>query len=225
MLDTSRSLVLGIHASMLAGCTIVGLAAEAMGLIKAFYASPYVAVTAGIALHSGRRAGYAAAGVSAALFNLMFVAPRWAFTVPTPEEMTAYLSMFAVAYLVGSRSQPAPLKSRYAGTLPFVSTDRHSSWDVGATRRGWSDDCDLGREYGRIYLERLSQPGAPLIGWIVRDMTRTGSYSGVEAGFMSAIATELERSRTYQHASDCHSDRGVIQPDGDVVAGPVRRQE
>jgi hypothetical protein len=91
------------------------------------------------------------------------------------------------AVAAATRAHPAP-------RLPFVLTRRgpgscdsryKSLWHV--TPSGvWHQDCKLGEEYARIYLEQ-EQAGklVPLLGWIVRDMIAAGRYTGIEAAFIT----------------------------------------
>jgi hypothetical protein len=89
--------------------------------------------------------------------------------------------------------------------LPFVRQRDEKGGFLGSPRcfwcvestGNWDTDCDAGVELARLYLDdaRTSGGGLPLA-WIVADMIAAGRYTGVEAGFMGAIArAALERPR------------------------------
>lgn len=150
-------------------------------------------------LHGGARSGYLATVASALSFNFFFVNPPLELTWPKNEEWIAYGSMLAAAYVIGRMlpQDPAPKScAAFWGRLPFVRGARdgddtsQSYWDV-ATSGNWIADCRLGQEYGRIYLDARTRYGAPLLGWVVRDMIGHGRWSGVEAGFFGAISMGL----------------------------------
>lgn len=202
-------------------CTGVGLVLERTGVVARWYASPYVVVVAWAALRSGRRGGLLAAALSSLIWNIAFVPPFGVFVWPTTDEIVVYISMFAVAGIIGSYHRPDVQQvatGRYRGTLPFVKSeprDGHKFWDV--TRSGdWALDCVVGSEYARIYVERRSEMHAPLLGWIVRDMIKVGVYSGVEAGFIGGLAAYIPaRQRigmplvAHDNADDGKPDRAV----------------
>jgi hypothetical protein len=86
-----------------------------------------------------------------------------------------------------------------APELPFVSDhperrarSLHGTgrcfWDV-QTSGDWCADCEVGAEYGQLYLEHLRRTGKPdpLMCWIVADMIATGRWSGVECGFVQTV--------------------------------------
>ena len=204
-------------AALVMACTGVGIVTEKIGLVKSFYASPFVLVVAMASLRSGRRGGLLAAFMSMIIFNFVFVHPSWEFTIPTNEELLAYISMFLAAYYIGGFQVPQTTNTlaRFAGSLPFVRNRKRDEtdeaprcfWDVTASGR-WVADCEVGHEYARIYIERRKRFGAPLLGWIVRDMIAAGQYSGVEAGFMGGIARQLPSRQTMPLVlvSDEHAD-------------------
>jgi len=192
-------------AALVMACTGVGVCVEKIGLVKSFYASPFVLVVAMAALRSGKRGGFLAATLAMLVFNFVFVHPAWSFTWPSNEELLAYISMFLAAFFVGgvNQTQPSDSLTRFTGSLPFVRHKRRNEdddqrkcfWDVERTGH-WIRDCEVGHEYGRIYLERRKRFGAPLLGWIVRDMIAAGQYTGVEAGFMGVMAQQLPARQT-----------------------------
>lgn len=206
----------GFPVGIVAMFATVGLALEQFGIVKAFYASPFVLAVVVSTSRSGRRGGYLASVLSTAVFNLVFVRPVTAFTIPTPEELLAYLSMLGAAYVVGgimhTPAPPADVDS-YSGTLPFVrdnnnDTESHRSfWDV-AQSGDWLDDCTVGHQYARIYMARRQRYGAPILSWIVRDMIRAGRYTGIEAGFISAITMHLPRRATMTLIPNNHTTQG-----------------
>ena len=108
------------------------------------------------------------------------------------------------AHVVGGYRPQAPAQPRrdtYNGDLPFVrnQNDRNAGkrifWFV-QSGGAWIEDCRVGHEYGRIFLDRRQRFGAPLLTWIIRDMIRAGRFSGVEAGFLGVIAGALPRTET-----------------------------
>jgi hypothetical protein len=212
------------------GMSLVGFALERFGFVRGFYASPYVALVTAITLRLGRIPGYVAAIASALAFNFVFAAPsptlRMAFSLPGNEELLAYASMLAVVYFVSATIPPrTPERNsgRYTGPLPFVREDedddgpRRNFWSVISTGE-WSSDNDVGQEYGRIYIDRIRLGAAPLLCWIVRDMIRAGRYSGVEAGFMSAVsAFDGDASYHGPHTT-------IIGPNRKVRALPICNQ-
>lgn len=167
-----------------------------VGLVQNAYAAPYVAAIAFIGLNIGRKAGYIAAAVSSLCYNFFCVAPHFAFSLPSLDEMQAHIAMFITAVLVGQRPRETSAGdvTAYSGALPFVGAtptpkagSMRSFWCVGEPTGRWERDAHLGAEYARIYLERRQRPGCPPLAWIVRDMIRAGRYSGIEAGFLGAL--------------------------------------
>lgn len=182
--------------------TAVGLILERVGIVKGFYASPFVLAVVLASLRSGRTGGYLGALLSAVAFNFVFVHPQFSFTIPSTEEWLAYGSMFGAAYVVGGIRHTPPQQTdidRYSGGLPFVrdndtdSKDRRVFWDVESSGV-WLDDCTVGHQYGQIFMARRMRYGAPILSWIVRDMIRAGRYTGVEAGFVSAVASSMPQA-------------------------------
>lgn len=197
----------------------IGAFAERVGIVRGWYASPFVLGVVYATLRNGTASGYIAAIVSMLAFNFWFVAPVFAFSWPTNEEWMAYASMFG-AVIVIDRMRPIQQQvtkaEPYKGRLPFVrerdkERDRRIFWDVQPSGR-WLEDCMVGREYGRLYLERVKSYGAPVLSWIVCDMIRAGRYTGVEAGFVGAIAASLPARAVTQilvsndNADDLESD-------------------
>jgi hypothetical protein len=82
--------------------------------------------------------------------------------------------------------------------LPFTS--QSDDLDASLIRTGkrfwtvtpsgnWIEDCKLGEEYARLYLERINTGSStPLMCWIVADMIKAGRYTGVECGFIQAVS-------------------------------------
>lgn len=83
--------------------------------------------------------------------------------------------------------------------LPFVQFgydlegDRRTSsfWNVRASHV-WAVDDQIGREYGRLFLNarQARVPGTPPLSMIMRDMVKAGRWTGVEAGFNAVIEGE-----------------------------------
>lgn len=207
---------------MVALMTLVGEVALARGWLHGWYSSSYVVICALAANRVCVRAGLVCAAFSVMAHSYFFVAPRWAFEIPPPEQTLSYVSMFLVAYAVGRREpvKGPPHESilcRPKVALPF--TAERSSSDDNAQRRifwlvepsgDWKDDTHIGSEYGRIYLEHARRTHrGPLLGWVVADMIRGGQFTGVEAGFLSVVGrAALGQSapvppREQEHAHDC----------------------
>lgn len=184
--------------------TVIGIAAERAQFVHDWYGSPYVALVAIWANRCGLRCGLTAAVLSTLAYHYFF-AGDWSWVAPNHAQLTIYISMFVVACLVSPNSEtPNPLRVLDAGhDLPFTRKDgspngMHRSgrryWDV--ERSGvWGKDCHLGSEYARIYLARIvrGEP-RPMLAWVIHDMIRRGKWSGVEAGFASAIERLLTKA-------------------------------
>ena len=70
---------------------------------------------------------------------------------------------------------------------PSLHGNGRRYWGV-ISSGNWVDDCQVGEEYGRIYLERVkSGEPYPLLCWIVRDMIVAGRFTGVECGFIQCV--------------------------------------
>jgi hypothetical protein len=64
-------------------------------------------------------------------------------------------------------------------------------WDVKASD-DWGDDCLVGEEYARMYLERMRHgDGRPELWWIVRDMIVAGRCTVVECGFIQRVFASI----------------------------------
>lgn len=184
--------------------TGVGIIAENAGIVESWYGSPFVALVAVVANRLGMRSALVAAVLGAIAHNYFFAGgvPR-AFVWPSAAEWTIYLSMLAVAVLV-ARPRPTTATRVYDGgsNLPFTNrttdTDKdgkpgglHSTgwlyWDVRPSG-SWPEDCHVGQEYCRIWVSRArrNEP-RPLLSWIIHDMIRSRKWTGVEAGFASAL--------------------------------------
>lgn len=180
--------------ALVVACTLLGIGAEHSGLVRGWYASPYVLVSVIAAIHGGRKSGYLAAALSMMAFNFVFVTPQYAFTFPSIEELVAYVSMFAGAFVAGGHAHPpseTSIPSTYKGPLPFVrekkdDDQRRMFWDV-LPSGDWTEDCLVGTEFARIYSLQIGTRGAPLLSWIVRDMIHAGRFTGVEAGFINSL--------------------------------------
>lgn len=188
---------------VIVGCVVLlGLMAERMGWVRSWYASPFVVGVVIASMQHGSASGYICAALSAISFNLFFVQPVMVMTWPTNEEWSAYASMFAAAFAIDRmrpKAEPKSAHSSFKGRLPFVrdrrrndDNDQRSFWDVQPINV-WIEDCRVGDEYGRLYLNRLCSCGAPLLGWIIADMVKAGRYTGIEAGFVGAIAAAIPK--------------------------------
>lgn len=219
------------------GLATFGWLLERWGLVRGFYASPFVLLAGVVANRVCIRAGLMSALLGAVVFDVVFAAPRWQLSLPTVEEFLAYSSMFAIAVAV-ARRQPVerdPPPPHQAGqSLPFTSqrpkTTRDdgspdgtslmamSFWSVEATEV-WADDTEVGIQYGRIYMDAVRRGSAVMpLAWIVRDMIKSGKFTGVEAGFCGIVgATAKDNHARYQREHDL-----VAHDDADDF-GPARR--
>jgi hypothetical protein len=184
----------------MAAATGVGLAAGRYGIL--WYGSPYVAIVAVIANRLGLRAALLAAAMGIAALHFLFMDADYTW----PTRCVAYLSIIAVAVFVARPRPPATTTVYDRGPdLPFTGRNGGSSaeenqqgdrslhsagwvyWDVRPSGK-WAEDCRVGSEYCRIWINRaLHAERVPLLSWIVHDMVRAGRWSGVEAGFTSAL--------------------------------------
>lgn len=190
--------------AMISTCAAVGVALEYSALINRFYASPLVVAIAVASVRHGVRGGLVAALFSAAIWNCVFVPPAWAWNLPTPDEWMAYGAMLGAALvgLAAPREQdqtPPPIVEIDRERLPFQATRRDKSngssapcwWDVSVADV-WHEDCQVGAEYGRIFVDAVrARQATPMLGWIVRDMIKAGRFTGVECGFLSGVSAAI----------------------------------
>lgn len=174
------------------GLSLIGAALIHAGLIKSFYSSPYVLICAVIANRVCIRSGIAAAVLSILVHEYVFAAPYWEINIPTHEQALAYVSCFAAAWCVARRRPEAPpaVPPAPPTAMPFMvkpTTDTATKWWSVEPTNDWNEDADVGAEYARIYLEAAKRSLIPPLGWIVRDMIRTGRWSGIEAGFCNTV--------------------------------------
>jgi hypothetical protein len=143
--------------------------------------------------------------IAQAILDLINSQPR----SPTKDELVALLAAYGMARAetpTSRETEEADAASNVvmevlppAPDLPFVSDhpERHARglhgtgrcfWDVKSSGV-WCEDCELGAEYGRLYLEHLRRTGKPdpLMCWIVADMIAAGRWSGVECGFVQTV--------------------------------------
>jgi hypothetical protein len=70
--------------------------------------------------------------------------------------------------------------------LPFIKKRNNliDFWSVKPSG-DYDKDCQMGREYGALALERMKQADfAPLLTWCILDMPRKKDCSGIEVGFL-----------------------------------------
>jgi hypothetical protein len=196
---------LAMAAAWTVGLTGFGIIAERIGIVDQWYGgAPFVALVAVIASRLGLRSALLAAALSALALNYFFlpVGQPDGFSWPDRVHWTLYGSMLIVACLVArTRAPNDPTTFDRGQNLPFTghtdtnNTDRpgglHSNgwvfWDVRPTG-DWSADTHLGAEYCRIWASR-AQHGErrPLLSWVLHDMIKAGKWSGIEAGWASAL--------------------------------------
>lgn len=182
-------LIIAVPVMSVVALTVVGLALEEMGAVKGFYASPYVLLAAVISNRVCILSGLLAATLGALAFNMEFVQPRNAFTVPTMEELLAYLSMLVAAVVVARRvpAKPAEKTVKAGDALPFVDQSVANFWSVKSSGV-WGDDTEVGEAYGRMFVAETASGRCSIpLAWVIRSMVKRGEYTGVEAGFSSVV--------------------------------------
>ena len=176
-----------------AALTAFGFAATAANLIEHWYTSPYVALTALCAARCGVRAGLACAATSIAGHNYFFVnGIGWG--QPPTAQVVAYMAMLAVTAVgVGAPHDAVTVEpeGRPHGPQVFPWAVGGCHWAV-APSGDWARDCEVGAEYGRIFVEDWQADArGPKLGWIVADMIKAGRYTGIEAGFLRRITESI----------------------------------
>jgi len=86
------------------------------------------------------------------------------------------------------KTRPHPIER-----LPFVKSREggvgRDFWNVPSTTGDFSVDCELGSALALRALEYISRDtGSSILGWIIQGMIQRGRFSGIEIGFMHAIA-------------------------------------
>lgn len=178
-----------------------------------WYGSPFVVLVAVLAGRLGLRSGLLAAALACVALEALFFEGPLSLTA----RALVYPSLFAAAILVARPKPPSTTTVYDRGqNLPFTGRTGddngpsdppgglHSTgqryWDVRPSGQ-WAEDCHVGAEYCRIWLNRMrNHEPYPIMPWILHDMIRTGRWSGIEAGFASFL------------------ERCVRTPSGDVRA-------
>ena len=197
-------------AAFVTALTLLGICLIQAQIMNGWYSSPYVAVVALISNRVCIRSGIVAAALASLEHEFCFAGTIWSLNWPSPEQALSYLSMFGAAYVVGRKIpvyQPPAERGPRIDPLPFTAVKKMDGddtatrlfWHVDETGL-WGDDSQLGSEYGRIYVERLrSKMPAPLLGHVVKDMIGRGRFTGIEAGFMSAISMAASGKQPTPH--------------------------
>jgi hypothetical protein len=206
-----KKLVYGAVA--VAGMVGVGEMAEHFDIVDRWYGAPFVLLVAVVSNRLNMRAGLLAAFLSVLSWNFLFdhqaaLGHKWALSWPTTDELAIYISCILAAILLAKPRPPTALRAFDGGTnLPFTRAPDtngdhthgglHSTgwiyWDVQPTGN-WGYDADVGREYCRMWISRANHNELrPLLSWIVHDMIRSRRWSGVEAGFASALEAKVTR--------------------------------
>lgn len=200
---------------------LLGHIVLSIGAVKSVYSSPFVALSAIVSNRVCLRAGLITAAGAVVAHEFFFAAPYLHLGWPSPEQSLAYGANFAAAYLVARRTPLPPQTPPHTnGTtpLPFVGTTttppEKSFWVVSGGR-DWSEDCIVGSEYARLYLDHACTP----LPWIVRDMVAAGKWTGVEVGFCSVIgrAASVGRRNIDLPTSLPHDDADDFEPNRPVV--------
>lgn len=218
--DTTSAILVPLIVLSLA--VVLGYGLISIGLVKSVYSSPFVALCALVANRVCLRAGLLTALGSMLGHEFFFASPYWELNWPSAEQALAYSANFAAAYLVARRVPlpPAPKSTTPgAGILPFVAQTTapdKSFWVVDSAGQDWTEDCQVGSEYARMYLERGADQ-TPLI-WIIRDMVKAGRWTGVEAGFCSVVGrAALSRRRDQPPPSVPHDDANKLDADRAII--------
>lgn len=123
--------------------------------------------------------------------------------------------------------------------LPFVSGK--CFWRVKASG-DWLKDSQKGAEYARCYVACTRTTGrGPLLSWIVKDMLKANSWTGIEAAFLASIGQYalgaahdgLTRDRALlviregdrHHADNAKTNGAVVELKGRVVRAKAVRGE
>jgi len=73
--------------------------------------------------------------------------------------------------------------------LPFVSQTGDSFWLSEPTGHD-ATDIDLGERYALLAIEAARKCNSPvLLAFILRDMVKGGTFTALEAGFLSSVAS------------------------------------
>lgn len=198
-----------LASAAIGGMDVLGLILDAGQVGQTIYSSPFVLIVALVTIRLGWAAGMLAAVLSCVSLKFLFIPPKFGFAVPTAREMWAHLSLLAtpsaIRHILGGRQSRvavvAPYQRRHK--LPFVMRVNgvKDFWDTIEASGDWLADAEIGREYGRLYLDRLEAGSAPLMSWVVQAMIAKGNYGGIEAGFLSVINDKLRQ--------DYHADKAA----------------
>lgn len=207
-----------LAAVVLGTISLVGMVLLSLGISDRFFASPYVLGTAWVALKCGRHCGLMTALAAYLIWDGPMMPPYWALSWPDANNMTVAATLIATAWLVGGHAKPKAKPqddARYIGSLPFTTRDEDDArrfWCVESSG-DWVEDCEVGQEYARLYLDRVDRDAAPLLGWIVADMMRQDRpISGVEIGFCAGLMNRLRRpSVPNDHADNPHRHGAIGQ--------------
>lgn len=202
---------------------VLGHVLISMSVVKSVYSSPFVALCAFVSNRVCLRAGLITAAGSLLVHEFFFAAPYLELNWPSTEQGLAYAANFTAAYLVARRvplpPQPPTFADLGAAALPFVGSTKlpeKAFWVVDGGQ-DWTEDCIVGAEYARLYLE-WGANRTPLI-WVVRDMVAAGRWTGVEAGFCSVIgrAAAIGRRQNRYLTSVSHDDADNLKSDRAIV--------
>lgn len=187
------------------GIAGLGLALVEMAWVAWWGVAPFLVAVTYCASRICVRAGFLGAALAIAAHWFLFAAPRWSFAAPSSENVIGYVAMVVAVLLFAAPRPDATLGDEEVPPgrpLPFVKPHNgngkingtHSSgpncrfWSVPPATGAWREDNALGAEYGRIYVQAwLRDETGPILPWIVRDMVRSGQWSGIESGFLGVI--------------------------------------
>lgn len=100
---------------------------------------------------------------------------------------------------------------------------RLNFWAVSGTGN-YRDDCSFGASIACDVLAEIRRTSNySLLGWVVKDM-KLGAFSGVEVGFLAAIA-KCASSFSDHDADELCIHGGVVDPEDAVAVGSVGGDE
>lgn len=199
------------------------------GVIGGLFASPFVLATAIVALTYGRTAAVMSALIGIGAFHCWGLGNDALLEWPRNEEWMAHATLLVTAIILPRYSISADCNDAapYHGPLPFAAVGTERNWWSVEASGEWQYDCRVGAEYARLYAERMSKGNAPPLAWIVRDMVQAGRYTGVEAGFVSAISQGLTTAASCSHDNpgNRHWHGRIVHADSQVVPLAVSDHE
>lgn len=192
-----RNLLIGALSA--AAITLVFVAIREWRILDIVPYGPWMTLLVGVVSNRlGMRSGLVCAGVGIFCLEVFFYGEGFTTTWPITIQISSYSCMVGAAiFLARPRADHAGRIIDRGQDLPFTRRREDGNgglhgigsiyWDAPATGN-WFDDAHVGSEYLRILAHRVEGgERAPMLPWIIHDMIRAGRWSGVEAGFASAL--------------------------------------